>query len=113
MTDHKDTDDINTCSCGYRWTSIWDMLNHREVEFNATLPLSSTSSIDLFDVLQSVHGLLEDDEVNSAKEALEAVAAAIWAAATGNFDEMIIDAYTYDLDKELKELLDDEADNDK
>jgi|688.fasta_scaffold638561_2 hypothetical protein len=113
MTDHKDTTDADTCSCGYRWTSIWDMLNHREVVFNATLPLSPTSAIDLFDVLESIYELIENGEVESAKEALEAVAAAIYAAATGDFDEMIINAYTYDLDKELKELLDDEADNDK
>jgi hypothetical protein len=113
MADHNDTEQNNVCSCGYQWKSIWDMLNHREINFTAALPLSASASIDLFDVLRTINQMIEDGEADKAAEIIEAVAATIYTAATGDFDDMVVESYTYNLDEELKELLDGEANNDK
>jgi hypothetical protein len=117
VNDHEDTDDVMICSCGYEWVNIWDMLRHRDSNFMATLPLSAKAAIDLFGTLEQLWTLINDEEYEEAKGALEGIAAAIYESATGNFDksysEMLIDRFTEDLDEKLKEFLDGEADNNK
>jgi hypothetical protein len=117
VNNHEDTDDEMTCSCGYEWVNIWDMLRHRDSNFMATLPLSAKAAIDLFGTLEQLWGLIEDKEYEEAQGALEGIAAAIYEAATGHFDEsyseMLIDKFTEDMDEKLKEFLDEQADNDK
>lgn len=117
MNNHEDTDDEMVCSCGYEWTNIWDMLRHRDTRFMATLPLSAKSAFDLFGTLEQLWILIDNKEYEEAKSALEGISAAIYEAATGNFEQsysdMIIDKFTEDMDEKLKEFLDEQADNDK
>ena len=117
MNNHEDTDDETVCSCGYKWENIWDMLEHRQVSFMASLPLSANAAIDVFDILKQLWELIEEEKYEDAQGALEGISAAIYEAATGNFDksysEMLIDKFTEDMDGKLKELLDEQADNDK
>lgn len=117
MNNHEDTDDEMVCSCGYEWANIWEMLRHRNTDFMATLPLSAKAAIDLFGTLEQLWILINNEDYEEAKGALEGIAAAIYEAATGNFDasysEMLIDKFTEDMDEKLKELLDEQTDNDK
>jgi hypothetical protein len=117
VNNHEDTDDQMICSCGYEWENVWDMLRHREMHFMATLPLSAKAGIDLFGTLEQLWILIDDEEYEDAKASLEGIAAAIYEASTGNFDksysEMLIDNFTENMDEKLKELLDEQTNNDK
>lgn len=117
MNDHEDTEDIDVCSCGYEWQNLWDMLEHRQIRFMASLPLSANAAIDVFSVLKELWNAIKEERYEDAQAVLEGVAAAIYEAATGNFDksysEMLIDSFTENLDEKLKEFLDEQADNDK
>jgi hypothetical protein len=117
MNDHEDTEFDDTCSCGYEWKNLWDMLEHRQIKFMASLPLSANAAIDVFSILKELWNSIEEKRYEDTQAVLEGVAAAIYEAATGNFDrsysEMLIDSFTENLDEKLKEFLDEQTDNDK
>ena len=112
MNEHEDTDDLDICSCGYEWQNIWDMMEHRNIEFSTQIHLSDHLALDLFYVLHQLWNMMDVGDYESVKGALQGIAAAIYTASTGEIDEMMISSFTDNLDEKLRELLDDETNND-
>jgi len=105
-------DDKFICNkCKVELDSIYDYLVHIEVIPEVLIKLSNSGlSIDLWRVLEEIYYLADEGKTEDIKAISESLGFTLYSLKTGllheELDELIVERSLENLDKELKELLD-------
>ena len=114
MTDDKP--DFVCDECGVVLSSIYDFVVHAEVLPEVLLQLGRNVSLNLWSVLEETYFLIDEGKTQEAKDILQSVGVTLYSLKTGllheQLDELIVESSIENLDEKLKELLDEQTNND-
>ena len=87
---------------------FWEHVSH--LDFKVGIQLDGGKYLNIMDALGSIYELIRDNEIEDAKFFITGLAATMLAAKYGKsqdvMNEMIVKVLNENMDKELKELLD-------
>lgn len=102
--------------CNVVLASVFDYVVHAEVLPEILIQLGRSVSLNLWSVLEETYFLIDEGKTEEAKEILQSVGVTLYSLKTGllheQLDELIVERSLENLDKELKELLDEQTNND-
>jgi hypothetical protein len=115
MTDDY-PEDFVCQECGVVLSSVFDYLVHIEVTPEVLINLDERISLNLWSVFEEIYFLADEGKTEEVKALAESIGVTLYSLKTGvlkeQIDELIVENSIQNLDKKLKEFLDEQADND-
>jgi hypothetical protein len=102
--------------CGEILTNIFDFAEHNETVPHMTVHVGEGFMLDLWSLMEGIFMLSEEGRNEDIQETVEGIAAALYSSASGvlreQWEEAIVEVSLKNIDEQIKELLDDETNND-
>jgi DNA-binding FrmR family transcriptional regulator len=103
--------------CDEIFENIFDYAVHKDSDVPVLASIGDGVVLNFWPIIEDLYFMLEDDnDTERVKEVLQALGATIYAAANGvlrkELEETLVQSFVENLDDTLKELLDEQADND-
>lgn len=110
------TEDFICEDCNEKYESIFALIEHKEIDIQIPVRITNEISMDLWNIFRAINEMVHDEDYEAIKMVTDAIGTTLYSAAQGTLDDIVDEMYIEDslenLDEKLKELLDEQTNND-